>query len=377
VYLHGLIRDEHGQKMSKSKGNVVDPLEIMDDFGTDALRFTLLVGSTPGKDMSLSLKKVESNRNFTNKIWNASRFTFSAIGVIQEGPKADPQWTLADSWIYARLQGLVRDVERLFQTYQYGQAGQMIYDFFWSDFADWYVEVAKQQLSLGGDCAYYTAQTLARVLDLSLRLLHPFMPFVTEELWGHLHKALQASPLAPMAKDWPIMLIVAPWPQPREPESWEAQAVADFTLVQDIVRDIRNLRAEKNVKPGKKLPAVFAAGDKMAMLLGQKNVIASLAYLDTEQLEIREKLSSKPEKSTALVVGPVEIHLSLAGTVDSAEERARLAKDLSETESQIARLEQLLNSDFANKAPAAVVNKEREKLASYTETAEKIKAQLG
>jgi valyl-tRNA synthetase len=203
------------------------------------------------------------------------------------------------------------------------------------------------------------------------------MPFVTEELWGHLHKALQASPLAPMAKDWPIMLIVAPWPQPREPESWEAQAVADFTLVQDIVRDIRNLRAEKNVKPGKKLPAVFAAGDKMAMLLGQKNVIASLAYLDTEQLEIREKLSSKPEKSTALVVGPVEIHLSLAGTVDSAEERARLAKDLSETESQIARLEQLLNSDFANKAPAAVVNKEREKLASYTETAEKIKAQLG
>jgi valyl-tRNA synthetase len=377
VYLHGLIRDEHGQKMSKSKGNVVDPVELMDEWGTDALRFTLLVGSTPGKDMSLSIKKVESNRNFTNKIWNASRFVISSIGMVQEAPKAEPQWTLADSWIYARLQGLVRDVERLFQTYQYGQAGQMIYDFFWSDFADWYVEVAKQQLSLGGDRAYYTARTLAQVLDISLRLLHPFMPFVTEELWGHLHKALQTSPLASLAKDWPIMLIVAPWPQPRSPEGWEAEKTADFTLIQDIVRSIRNLRAEQDVKPGKKLPVVFAAGERASMLLEQKSVLASLAYLDAEKLEIHETLTAKPEKSTALVVGPVEIHLSLAGTVDSAEERARLEKDLAETQSQIARLENLLASDFASKAPAVVVDKEREKLASYKETADKIKAQLG
>jgi valyl-tRNA synthetase len=327
--------------------------------------------------MSLSVKKVEANRNFTNKIWNASRFVISSIGMVQEAPKAAPQWTLADSWIYARMQGLVRDVERLFQTYQYGQAGQMIYDFFWSDFADWYVEVAKQQLAQGGDRAFYTARTLAQVLDISLRLLHPFMPFVTEELWGHLHKALQASPIAPLAKDWPIMLIVAPWPQPRDLEGWEAEKVADFTLIQDIVRSIRNLRAEQDVKPGKKLPAVFAAGDKTAMLLEQKSILAALASLDGEQLEISRTLASKPEKSTALVVGPVEIYLSLAGVVDSAEERTRLEKDLAETQSQIARLEALLSSDFASKAPAAVVNKEREKLASYKETADKIKAQLG
>ncbi len=377
VYLHGLIRDEHGQKMAKMKGNVVNPLDIMDEWGTDALRFTLLVGSTPGKDMSFSTKKVESNRNFTNKIWNASRFTFSAIGSIQEGPKADPEWTLADSWIWARLQGLVRDVERLFQTYQYGQAGQLIYDFFWSDFADWYVEVAKQQLAQGGDRAFYTARTLAQVLDISLRLLHPFMPFVTEELWGHLHKALQTSPLASLAKDWPIMLIVAPWPEPRDPESWETEKTADFTLIQEIVRSIRNLRAEKDVKPGKKLPAVFAAGERASMLLEQKGVLASLAYLDAEKLEIHEILATKPENSTTDVVGPVEIYLSLSGLVDSAEERARLEKDLAETQSQIARLEQLLSSDFASKAPAAVVNKEREKLTAYKETAEKIKAQLG
>jgi valyl-tRNA synthetase len=275
------------------------------------------------------------------------------------------------------MQNLVRDVERLFQTYQYGQAGQMVYDFFWSDFADWYVEVAKQQLAQGGDRAFYTARTLVQVLDISLRLLHPFMPFVTEELWGHLKKALQASPLASLAKDWPVMLIVASWPEPRPEEKWEAGKTADFMLIQEIVRSIRNLRAEQDVKPGKKLPAVFAAGEKTALLLEQKTVLAALAYLDVEQLEIRESLKVKPDKSTALVVGPVEIYLSLAVTVDSAEDRARLEKDLAETQSQIARLEQLLGSDFANKAPAAVVNKEREKLASYKETAEKIKAQLG
>jgi valyl-tRNA synthetase len=376
VYLHGLIRDGHGEKMSKVKGNVIDPLVLMDEWGTDALRFTLLVGSTPGKDMSLSLKKVEANRNFTNKIWNASRFVISSIGMVQEAPKAEPQWTLADSWIWSRLQELIRSVERLFQTYQYGQAGQLIYDFFWSDFADWYVEVAKQQLAQGGDRAFYTARTLAQVLDISLRLLHPFMPFVTEELWGHLHKALQASPLASLAKDWPIMLIVAPWPQPRDPEGWEAEKVADFTLIQDIVRNIRNLRAEKDVKPGKKVPAKFAAGDRASMLLEQKNVISSLASLDLQQLDICEALTAKPENSTTDVVGPVEIYLSLSGLVDSAEERARLEKELTEAQSHIDRLEKLLSSDFANKAPAAVVNKEREKLAAFKETAEKIKSQL-
>jgi valyl-tRNA synthetase len=172
------------------------------------------------------------------------------------------------------------------------------------------------------------------------------------------------------------MLIVAPWPQPRDPENWEAEKVADFTLIQEIVRDIRNLRAEKDVKPGKRIAASFAAGDKAAMLLEQKSVLASLASLDLEKVDIREALP-KPENSDTDVVGPVEIYLSLSGLVDSAEERARLEKDLAETESQIARLETLLGSDFASKAPAAVVNKEREKLAAYKETADKIKAQLG
>ncbi|MBI3173462.1 MAG: valine--tRNA ligase [Chloroflexi bacterium] len=375
VYLHGLIRDEHGHKMSKTKGNVIDPLIVMDDLGTDALRFTLLVGSTPGNDMSLSVKKVEANRNFANKLWNAGRFVINAIGSQEQAAELG-EYTLADSWIWARLQQLVRDVERLFQNFQYGEAGRQIYEFVWSDFADWYVEIAKQELAEGGARAARAADTLTRVFDMALRLLHPFTPFVTEEIWGHLREALLDSSLASIAADWPNALIVARFPEPRDPEGWEESKLADFALIQDIIRSIRNLRAEKNLPPSKKLAATLVGGAKTNLLTEQSRVIATLAGLDTAQLSIVESLASKPESATALVVGAVEIYLPLAGAVDSAEERSRLEKELKEAESHIERLEKLLSSDFANKAPAPVVAKEREKLAGYKETAEKIKAQL-
>src|SRR5258706_9470367 len=384
VYLHGLVRDEPGgQKMSKPKGIGIDPLIVMDDLGTDALRFTLLVGSTPGKDMYLSLKKVEANRNFANKIWNAGRFVISALSTLTPLPAGEDtrragkgEYTLADSWIWARLQELIRNVEHMFQNFQYGQAGQMIYDFFWSDFADWYVEAAKQQLAAGGARAYLTAETLARVLDTSLRLLHPFTPFVTEELWGHLRKALQSSQLADLSKDWPEMLIVASWPEPRPPEGWESAKSADFAMLQEIIRSIRNLRAEKNIKPGKRLEATIVAGSRSDILQEQKATLATFAGLDASRLTNLPLLDSKPEGHVALVAGSVEIYLPLAKLVDIEEQRARLEKDLAEAESHIARLETLLSSDFANKAPKPVVQKEREKLAAYKETAKKIKAQL-
>ncbi|MFZ5856469.1 MAG: valine--tRNA ligase [Chloroflexota bacterium] len=382
VYLHGLIRDEHGKKMSKSYGNVIDPLPVMDELGTDALRFTLLVGSTPGNDMSLSVKKVEANRNFANKMWNAGRFVINAIDSLDGGPKTvDGQpsgvWTLADSWIWARLQQLVRDVERNFQNFQYGQAGQLIYDFFWSDFADWYVEIAKGQMHAErAESRTQTAETLARVLDVSLRLLHPFTPFVTEEIWGHLRDALRESPISHLASDWPEALIVARWPEPREPEGWEESKIADFTLVQDIIRSIRNLRAEKNAPMSKKLAATIVGGAKAELLKSQSDVMAALAALDASQTKIVESLKEKPDGAVTLVVGAVEVHVPLAGMVDESAERERLAKELAEAESQIARLETLLSSDFANKAPAAVVAKEREKLAGFKETAEKLKGQL-
>jgi valyl-tRNA synthetase len=379
--------------MSKSYGNVIDPLGVMDDLGTDALRFTLLVGSTPGQDMNLAISKVEANRNFANKVWNAGRFVINAIstltppsaplslpgsptGMLRERDGGEG-WTLADSWIWAKLQTLVRNVERLFQTFQYGEAGRQIYDFFWSDFADWYVEIAKGQLAEGGDRAYSTAQTLTRILDISLRLLHPFTPFVTEELWGHLRGALKDSPLVDLTEDWPDVLMIASWPEARADEGWEADKIADFELIQEIVRSIRNLRAEKGVAPSKRIAATLVGGGKTTLLHEQSTVIAALAGLDYSLLSILDSVPEKPEGAAAMVVGPVEVYLPLAGMIDLEQERARLEKELAEAESHITRLEKLLASGFAKKAPEPVVAKEREKLATYKEMAEKIKAQLG
>ncbi len=384
VYLHGLVRDEQGHKISKTKGNVIDPLILMDEFGTDALRFNILVGSTPGNDTNVGPKKVEANRNFVNKIWNAGRFVIAAIdSLTPDSPLPQGEglgvrvgdYTLADSWIWAKLQQLVRDVERQIQNFQYGQAGQEIYDFIWNDFADWYVEVAKEQLKNDATKAR-TVDTLARVFDIFLKLLHPFIPFVTEELWGHLRRAVLDSGASHIFDDSPNALIVAKWPEPRLLEGWEEARIAEFELIQEIVRSIRNLRAEKNVAHSKRIAANIAAGAKTELLKAQANVIASLAGLSETELSITETLQEKPKDAIALVVGSVEIYLPLAGMVDLANEKVRLEKELKEAESHIQRLENLLGGDFANKAPAALVQKEREKLAGYKDTAEKIKAQL-
>ncbi|WKZ37201.1 MAG: valine--tRNA ligase [Anaerolineales bacterium] len=383
VYLHGLVRDEHGRKMSKTYGNVTDPLTVMDQFGTDALRFTLLVGSTPGNDMNLSVKKVEANRNFANKLWNAGRFVINTISTLEDGKlvagdqsTSQPTYTLADSWIWAKLQQLVRDVERQFQNFQYGQAGQQIYDFIWSDFADWYVEIAKEQMK-NDDTRYSTVKTLARVFDMSLRLLHPFTPFVTEEIWGHLHGALRESSLKDICKDWPDALIVARFPEPRKPEGWEEQKITEFSLLQESIRAIRNLRAEKNIKPSKKIGATFVTGSYAGLYNEYLPIISTLSSTDINETFVKTdyKLSDALAASTAsLVVGSTNIYLS--GIETSEEDKSRLEKELKEAGSHIERLEKLLASDFASKAPAALVRKERDKLAGYKDTAEKIKAQL-
>jgi valyl-tRNA synthetase len=383
VYLHGLIRDENGRKMSKTYGNVIDPLVVMDELGTDALRFTLLVGSTPGNDMNLSLKKVEANRNFANKVWNASRFVLGSLEQLVESPLTDQEAeaapTLADQWILARLATLKRDAERLIQNYQYGEAGRQIYDFFWNEFADWYVEIAKLQLSGDTKTAYVTARNLVQVLDSCLRLLHPFTPFVTEEIWGHLKVA--ASAVKPAINphhdsEWEEALIIARWPEPTSEASWEHQAVSDFSLIMDIVRAIRNWRAENNVKPNQHIPTILVGGEHTPVLQGQSATIAALARLDIEQLTIQESLAEKPKGYVALVVGVVEAYLSMAELVDSTEQRARLEKDLSEANAQIARLEALLDSPFTEKAPVNVVENESQKLAAYREKVDKIKKQL-
>ena len=377
VYLHGLIRDGNGQKMSKTKGNVIDPLSVMETYGTDALRFTVLVGSTPGNDMNLSIKKVEANRNFANKIWNAGRFIIGVLDRVPDSPSEDPEWTLADSWIWARHQQLIRDVERLFGNHQYGEAGRQIYDFFWTEYADWYLEIAKLQINNGGDQAFYTAQTVVRILDSCLRLLHPFTPFVTEELWGHLKAACsEKSEYFSPQKGWEQALMVAAWPKPQLPEGWEQEKVNEFTLIQDIVRAIRNVRMENNIPPGKKIPATIVAEDKWDTVSGQLQTICSLANLKSDQVNLVRILNQKPPNQTPVVVSGVEVFLSFAENIDSAAEIERLNKELAEVNSQITRLKNLLNSPFAEKAPAAVVQKEREKLETFLDTASKLKEQL-
>lgn len=377
VYLHGLIHDENGQKMSKTKGNVVDPLIVMDELGTDALRFTLLVGSTPGNDTNLSIKKVEANRNFANKIWNAGRFVINSLNQAPKTPEKDPEWTLADSWIWARLQSLIAEVERLFASQQYGEAGRQVYDFFWGEFADWYIEIAKLQLAEGGDRAFYTAKVLVQVFDSCLRLLHPFTPFVTEALWGHLKQTCveNFSGYQP-AEGWTDALMVAAWPVSNPREGWEEQKIADFTLIQEMVRAIRNLRTEKKIKPSLRIAASIAAGDKWNIINENIKVIASLAGLDENQIILKSDFAEKPTDQTALIVMGIEIYLALSDVVDATAEQARLEKELAIATDQINRLEALLNSSFAQKAPAQVVEKERQKLAGFQETAQKIREQL-
>jgi valyl-tRNA synthetase len=376
IYLHGLILDEKGQKMSKTKGNVVDPLQVMDSFGTDALRFTLLVGSTPGNDTNLSLKKVEANRNFANKIWNAGRFVLSALAQAPAKAEKEPEWTLADSWIWARLKTLLSDSERLFSTHQYGEAGRQIYEFFWGEYADWYLEIAKTQLAEGGDRAYYTASTLVWVLDACLRLLHPFTPFVTEELWQSLKQAALGKGFSPFASEskWEEALIIAKWPEAQKQEGWEEDKVAQFSLVQEVVRAIRNVRAEKKVPPAKKITVSLAGGKYTAILQEQRGSLLTLAGLDPAALTIAEKLPA-PKDALTLVVSTVEIFIPFATLEDSSADPARVQKEIETLQSQISRLEGLLASDFAGKAPPQVVEKERVKLAEYKESLQKLQKQ--
>jgi len=396
VYLHGLVRDGDGRKMSKTLGNVIDPLEVMDEFGTDALRFTLLTGSTPGNDMNLSLQRVEGNRNFANKLWNAARFiitnlektpTPSPIGDFTDGGgREGVEVTLADKWIRARLNQTIGDVNRLFENYQYGEAGRQVYEFFWSEFADWYIEVAKLQLAAGGDRAWSTLDTLVTVLDQCLRMLHPFTPYVTEEIWQHLRSACLEPNKPKPSEGWADALIIASFPKANpisnpQPHSaslrGQASPISDFAHIMDIVRSIRNARAENKVEMGKKIAAMIVSDDKVALIESQREIIARLAIVDSAQLTISAASKDKPKQAVALVIGSTEIYLPLAGMVDADAEKEKLGKQIAELDKQIEKLEKLLGSDFVNKAPANVVEKEKQRLAEAKETRGKMKERLG
>ncbi|MFQ5857981.1 MAG: class I tRNA ligase family protein, partial [Anaerolineae bacterium] len=386
VYLHGLIRDGDGRKMSKSTGNVIDPVEVMDEYGTDALRFTLLTGSSPGNDMKLAYDRIEGNRNFANKIWNAARFVITNLsGDFDriDGQALEARWdtlTLPDRWILSRLNRLIGDATRLMDAYQFGEAGRQINDFFWSEFADWYIEIAKIRLyGEDEDAAETTRQVLTHVLEQAIRLLHPFMPFITEEVWQRMPRPIsdfgfRTSDLGPGIAEHipqsPIRnpqwegeaLIIARWP---EAGQRDADAESEMGLIQELIRGIRNARAEYNVDPGRRIAAIISADGQARLLRQHASIITALARLDEAQLEIVADLAEPPAQAASVVVGDgVQAYLPLAGLVDLDRERDRLASAIEEVKAEIAKAEDLLGNDqFTSKAPAEVVQRERDKLA--------------
>jgi valyl-tRNA synthetase len=372
VYLHGLIRDEQGRKVSKSLGNAVDPVELMDAYGTDALRFTLLTGSTPGNDTNMSLSRVESSRNFTNKLWNAARFAIMSLERVPREGAAE--FGLADRWIRSRLVEVTETVNRLFEGYQFGEAGRQLYDFSWGEFADWYIEASKVAINAGGGAALAAGQTLVLVLDRALRLLHPFIPFVTEEVWQNLKGACAERPELAPAGGWEEALIVARWPEAGGERDGAAEA--DFGLLMELIRGIRNARAESGVEPGRRITALMAAGKQAGMLAEQRELLAWLARLDGETLAIERSLPA-PEGAVTVALGEVSCYLPLAGMVDLAEERGRLRRELAELDAQIERSAGLLAGPFAARAPEAIVARERARLGELRATRETVVQQLG
>jgi valyl-tRNA synthetase len=376
IYLHGLVRAGSGEKMSKSLGNVQDPLELMDQYGTDALRFMLLTGSTPGQDMRVNLEWLEASRNFANKLWNAGRFILGAVEQCPDQPKTKPEPTYADRWILTREAQLTDEINRLFDAYQYGEAGRQLYDFFWSEFADWYLEIAKLQLDSDEARRWSTVQILVRVYETCLRLLHPFIPFVTEELWGYVRRACQAQSRGIEPRDgWGEALILAAWPEVEQGRERYEEAIEDFALIMEIITAIRNLRAEKGVTPQQRIAVLIHAGQRCDYLQKARAAIQSLAGIDPEKLKVEVSLE-KPEAAIPLVVRDIEIYLPFEGMLDLEQERVRLSTTLAEVEAQITRLEVLLGGPFAERAPDQVVAKEKAKLEGFQETRSKLKAQL-
>ncbi len=376
VYLHGLVRNEHGQKISKSMEDIeeYDPLHIIEHIGADALRYTLLTSSTPGNDMNLDPRRLEGARNFANKIWNAARFVVSNI---QQAP-TQPQglvvqdWELPDRWITSRLNRLIGEVTELLESYQYGEAGRRINDFLWNEFCDWYIEACKIRLYGDNAAARATAQNrLIAVLEQGLRLLHPYMPFVTEEIWQHL-KAV-----APEGTSSGEALMMAPWPK-ADAGCLDGEAESDMELLMDLIRQIRNARAEFDVTPGKPIPAIVAAGGKLPLLQAQRDLLTFLGRVDEEGLVLAAALEDKPQKAVALVAAEgVEVYLPLAGMVDLEQEMARLRRALQETEQEIRRAEGMLsNESFVSKAPEPVVQRQRDRLAEQQERHQRLQARL-
>lgn len=355
VLIHGLVRDSEGRKMSKSLGNGVDPMDVIDKYGADALRFFLSTGSSPGNDLRFYWEKVESTWNFGNKIWNASRFALMNMeGLTHDEIDLSGEKSIADQWILTRLQETIDDVTRLIDDYEFGEVGRLLYNFIWDDFCDWYIEMAK--LPLYGedeDAKKMTRSILAHVLDQTMKLLHPFMPFITEEIWQHLPHEGES-------------ITVAPWPVRDESLNFP-EATKKMNLLKEIIRSVRNTRAELNVPMSKKIELIIKAKDNAIL----SNLEEGRSYLEKfcnpEELKIGTDLQA-PEKSMSSILTGVDLYLPLAGLLDIDAEIARLEKEVKRLDGEVERVQKKLsNQGFVAKAPAAVIEEEKAKEQDYLE----------
>ncbi|MCX6011417.1 MAG: valine--tRNA ligase [Chloroflexi bacterium] len=365
VYLHGLLRDEKGEKMSKVRGNVLDPLDTMDKYGTDALRFALTTDVSPGNDINLTAARLEAGRNFANKLWNAARFVVrsletedTALEIKREGLGVE------ERWILSRLSRTTANAVKLMEGFQFGEALRQLHDFIWGEFCDWYIEFAKIRLSAGDSSPL---SVLVYVLEASLRLLHPFMPFVTEELWQNLKKRLPA--------DWQKTdsIVIAAYPKADE-KAVDPEAERIMEAIIEIIRAIRNARAEHKVESNKWIEARVFAGELNAAITPYAPAIQSLAKAKPVSFEKGRGEAQPNENVLALVLKSSEVIIPMESMVDLKAERKRLEGEIAQSQALIASLEERLRDKaFLSKAPAAVVAKEREKLAERKDKLERLR----
>jgi valyl-tRNA synthetase len=358
VMLHGLVRDQYGKKMTKSRGNTVDPLEWIDRYGADALRFTLARGANPGSDQAISEEWVAGSRNFGNKLWNATRFALMNGAYVDDEPWLRGELTDADRWILDRLGAVVSTVDALLEDFQFAKASDTLYHFVWDEFCDWYLELAKVQLS--GDPANVdsTRAVLGHVLDTLLRMLHPTIPFVTEVLWTALTGGESVT--------------VAPWPTTaNRPSTVDRVSAQRMEAVRKLVTEIRRFRSDQGLNPGQRVPARLSNVD--GELNGLEQAVRTLVRLDVPDERFRPTVSFE----VGLPTGTVSVELDVSGSIDVAAERARLAKDLAAAEKELAGTEaKLANPNFTGKAPPRVVDKIKARRAVALADIERIRARL-
>ena len=365
VLIHGLVRDSQGRKMSKSLGNGIDPLEVIDKYGADALRFTLITGNAPGNDMRFYWERVEASRNFANKVWNASRFI--QMNMPEEGidVKNKPEnLTDADKWILSKVNTLAKDVTENLDKFELGIAADKIYNFIWEEFCDWYIEMVKPRLYNDSDDTKQAALwTLKKVLIDSLKLLHPYMPFVTEEIFCTI-------------QDEEESIMISAWPEYTE-ENTFAKEEAAVETIKEAVRSIRNIRSEMNVAPSKKAK-VFVVSDDASIreIFENGNVFfATLGY--ASQVIIQEDKTGIEDDAVSVVIPKATIYMPFAELVDIEKEKERLEKEVTRLEKELARVNGMLsNPNFVSKAPEKKINEEKEKKVKYQQMMEQVKEQL-